>query len=117
MAEAEGDAGASTTWEWRKVKMKPPPAGHGRVRAKRGRWYGLAQWPRRRSLTLTVAYRGGPESWWLVTARGRHGVFPGSAYLEDVMASVLNESDYAADPADFRRERRPGSRVLGTESF
>jgi hypothetical protein len=40
---------------------------------------------------VTVAWRGGPESWWLVTARGRHGVFPGYAALEDVMAGVLNE--------------------------
>ncbi len=73
--------------------MKPPPAGHETVRAKRGRWRALATWPRRRPLTLQVAWRGGPESWWLVSARGRHGVFPGSMALEDVMAQVLNEWD------------------------
>lgn len=71
--------------------MKPPPAGHVTARAKRGRWFGLATWPRTRSLNLTVAWRGGPESWWLVTARGRHGVFPGHLALEDVMAAVFNE--------------------------
>jgi len=81
----------STTWGWKKVKMKPPPAGQGRVRAQRGRWRGLATWPRRRPVSLTVAWRGGPESWWLVTSRGRHGVFPGHAAIEDVMAQVLNE--------------------------
>lgn len=81
----------STTsdWQWRKIKRRPQ--GTDTARAKRGRWYGLATWPRRRSLTLTVAWRGGPESWWLVKCRGRHGVFPGHAALEDVMAAVLNE--------------------------
>lgn len=81
----------STNFAWKRVKIKPPPAGHVTARAKRGRWWGLATWPRSRSLTITVSYRGGPESWWLVKARGRHGVFPGVAALEDVMASVFNE--------------------------
>jgi hypothetical protein len=81
----------STTFEWRKVKMKPPPAGHDTARAKRGRWYGLATWPRRRTVKVEIVWRGGPESWWLVKARGRHGVFPGHAALEDVMTAVCNE--------------------------
>jgi hypothetical protein len=87
----------STTFVWRKVKMKPPPAGHNSARAKRGRWRHLARWPRARSLTITVSYRGGAESWWLVKARGSQGVFPGHAQLEDVMAAVFSEPDYAAD--------------------
>jgi hypothetical protein len=40
---------------------------------------------------VTIKYRGGAESWWLVTARGRSGAFPGHAAIEDVMAQVLNE--------------------------
>jgi hypothetical protein len=83
----------STTYAWRKVKMKPPPAGHQTVRAKRGRWHGLPTWPRHRQLRIEVTYRGGAESWWLVKARGRHGVFPGCLALDDVMAQVLNEWD------------------------
>jgi hypothetical protein len=71
--------------------MKPPPAGQDTARAKRGRWWGLVTWPRRRQLTLVIHWRGGPESWWLVQCRGRHGVFPGHAAIEDVMASVCNE--------------------------
>jgi hypothetical protein len=71
--------------------MKPPPAGHDTARAKRGRWRHLARWPRSRSLTLTVLYRGGAESWWLVSARGSQGVFPGHCALEDVMHQVFNE--------------------------
>ncbi len=81
----------STTWAWKQVKMKTPPAGQDRARAQRGRWHGFPVWPRRKVLTLTIVYRGGPQSWWLVSARGRHGVFPGVAALEDVMRQVLNE--------------------------
>ncbi len=81
----------STTWQWKRVKMKPPSAGQDGARAKRGRWHGFPVWPRQRPLTVKIVYRGGPESWWLVTARGRHGVFPGVAALEDVMRQVLNE--------------------------
>lgn len=81
----------STTFAWRKVKMKTPPAGQGTVRAQRGRWHGLTTWPRARTLSVSITYRGGPESWWLVNSRGRHGVFPGSAAIEDVMAAVCNE--------------------------
>jgi hypothetical protein len=71
--------------------MKPPPAGHDTARAQRGRWHHLTKWPRSRKLTLTVKYRGGAESWWLVESRGSYGVFPGCAALEDVMRAVLNE--------------------------
>lgn len=91
----------STTFVWRRVKMKPPPAGHDTARAKRGRWRHLRRWPRAEALTLKVQYRGGAESWWLVTARGHSGVFPGHAALEDVMSQVFSEPDYAADPAEL----------------
>lgn len=92
---AEGSPGEhtfpSTTseWEWRKIKRRPQ--GTDTARAKRGRWYGLATWPRRRTLSIQITWRGGPESWWLVKARGRHGVFPGFLSIEDVMAAVCNE--------------------------
>lgn len=81
----------STTFEWRKTKIRKPPAGHGTARAKRGRWIGLPTWPRHRTLTVKVRYRGGTESWWLIQSRGRSGVFPGHLAIEDVMAAVLNE--------------------------
>jgi hypothetical protein len=106
----------STTFAWRKVKMKPPPAGHDTARAKRGRWHHLPRWPRTRDLTIKVAYRGGPESWWLVTARGSTGVFPGHLALEDVMVDVLNEARYGNDGQDewdshqARRRRAAGHR-------
>lgn len=81
----------STTWAWKRTKIRTPPAGQTTARAKRGRWHGLATWPRTRPLTVTIRYRGGAESYWLVSCRGRSGVFPGCAALEDVMAQVCNE--------------------------
>lgn len=71
--------------------MKPPPAGHDTARAKRGRWRRLPTWPRQREVTLKVTWRGGPESYWLVHARGVHAAFTGHMALEDVMAEVCNE--------------------------
>lgn len=87
----------STRWEWRPVKIKTPPAGHKTAAAKPSRWNGFPTWPRHRDLTITVRSRGGAESWWLIKARGRHGVFPGHLALEDVMAVVLNEP-WSEDP-------------------
>lgn len=101
----------STTWEWRRVRVRAAPAGQDTARAQRGRWHGLTRWPRTQGLTVTIAYRGGPQSWWLVTARGRHGVFPGCAALEDVMAMVFNEAAWHADPAEaFPRYRKRGTK-------
>ncbi len=82
--------------------MKPPPAGQNGARAQRGRWRHLARWPRARKLGITVTYRGGAESWWLIQARGSQGVFPGHAALEDVMARVLNEPVMVADQPPSR---------------
>jgi hypothetical protein len=82
---------ASTTFEWRRVKIRTPPAGHNKARAKRGRWRHLGRWPRTQDLTITIRYRGGAESWWLVKARGSQGAFPGHASIEDVMSQVMNE--------------------------
>jgi hypothetical protein len=58
---------------------------------------GLSTWPRRRKLRLTISWRGGAESWWLVEARGCHGVFPGHRSLEDVAAEVCSEARWVDD--------------------
>ncbi len=86
-------------FEWKYVKVKPPPAGHSTARAKRGRWRYLARWPRSEKLQISIKWRGGAESWWLVEARGSSGVFPGHAALEDVMNQVLNEG--RSDPPSY----------------
>ncbi len=90
----------STTWQWKRVKVSRRPQGTDTARAKRGRWRHLARWPRTEKLTITVKHRGGAESWWLVEARGSQGVFPGWCALEDVMAAVFNEPDFAAERRD-----------------
>lgn len=84
----------STTFRWEMRKIRTPPAGHNTVRAKRGRFSGLATWPRNRKLRLTISYRGGAESWWLVESRGTQQAFPGHLAIEDVMVVVLNERHY-----------------------
>lgn len=82
----------STTaaWEWRKIKRRPQ--GTHTASPKGSRWHGLARWPRSQHLTIKISYRGGAESWWLVNARGQHGVFPGHCAVEDMMAQIFNES-------------------------
>lgn len=81
----------STTWSYEMRKIKQRPKGTAQPRAKRGPFRGLCQWPRRRTLRLSVTYRGGAESWWLVETRGTRAAFPGHLCLEDVMTVVLNE--------------------------
>lgn len=48
----------------------------------------LLSWPRRKPLTLTLVYRGGPEAWWEVRARGRVWRRPGVTALHDLMTEV-----------------------------
>lgn len=81
----------STTWEHKYVKVKRRPQGTEQPRAKRGTFKGLTTLRRTDKVSLTIKYRGGSESWWLVSARGRHVAFPGWLCLEDVMTVVLNE--------------------------
>lgn len=81
----------STTWAWRKVKMRPSAGGQERSsRAKRG-FLRLYRMPRTEPVRITVEYRGGAESWWLIKARGTHEVFPGHLSLEDVLSRIYSE--------------------------
>lgn len=48
----------------------------------------LSVWDPKNPLTLMLTYRGGPEAWWEVKARGRTYHFPGHLALHDVMARV-----------------------------
>lgn len=69
--------------------MRPAPQAQTQ-RPRRGhRWIGCYPWPREQKITLTVKYRGGAEGWYLVEARGRHGVFPGVVALHDVMMEIF----------------------------
>lgn len=91
MARAQANRrSGSTTYEWRKVKISGgAPEGPAPKAASKGtRWSGLGRRDSKRALTITVTYRGGAESWWLVTARGRSAAFPGHRCLDDVLGEV-----------------------------
>lgn len=45
---------------------------------------------RREPTGIVIVYRGGPECWYEVRARGSMKRFPGHAALHDVMAEVYN---------------------------
>lgn len=81
----------STTWAYRKVKIARPPGGHATARSSMYGWRSLRRSERRMKIRITVSYRGGPQSYWLVEARGRHAVLPGHMALEDLMAAVHND--------------------------
>lgn len=78
----------STTWEWRQTKIRRPPEGHSDSRPKAGRWFRFPPRNPRVPLTVSVSYRGGPEAWYEVHARGSVGRFPGYVCLHDVMAEI-----------------------------
>ena len=78
----------STTWEWRKTKIRRPPEATARLPKAARRWYHLPMRDRRKPLTLTISYRGGPECWYEIHARGSIGRFPGYAALHDVMTEI-----------------------------
>jgi len=87
----------STLWETKQVKVRRSAGGHVTVRSAATGWGRLRRQDRRQKVTLTISWRGGAASWWLVEARGRHSVMPGFYELEDVMRLVLNEREWQKD--------------------
>lgn len=82
----------STTWEWRRVKISQPARAAGTARRRRSP---LAALPRRAlndTTTLTVRYRGGPECWWEIRARGVVVRRPGALALHDVLRELYGDS-------------------------
>lgn len=108
-ATDENKRTASTRWVRKTIKVPvpaegqrhvPPQAGplRGRADVARG-WrrfpsYDLKR--RRERLTITVSYRGGPECWYEVRARGSIGRFPGHVCIHDLMSDVYNVSQTPA---------------------
>lgn len=72
--------------------MRPPAGGQQAPGAKRRRWYGALPRNPREPLTIKISYRGGPEAWYEIHARGSIGRFPGVTCLHDVMRTI-NQSD------------------------
>lgn len=71
--------------------IAPGAAGTTQHRRSRFDFRRLPRWDRRKTLTITVVYKGGAEGWWLIRARAHHGVFAGCMALDDVMARVMSE--------------------------
>lgn len=74
----------STTWAWRRVKIRRPPQAENTARAKRAPITSLLPWPRKRPMHLEIRYRGGPECWVEIRARGRVIRRPGTEALADL---------------------------------
>jgi hypothetical protein len=72
--------------------MRRPPEANKHVQPKAARWFHLPMRDRRKPLTLTISYRGGPECWYEIHARGSIGRFPGYTALEDVMGVIYGEN-------------------------
>lgn len=83
----------STTSVWEYAKIRRRPQGQTNSQPKAGRsWFNrLPPWPlRKHKLTLTVTYRGGPECWFEVHARGGKLRRPGHTALYDLMRDITN---------------------------
>lgn len=74
----------STSWAWRRVKIAQPPQAKKPERAPASTLGSLLPWPRKRPMTVTLVYRGGPECWIEVRARGRIVRRPGVVALVDL---------------------------------
>lgn len=78
----------STTYAWRKVKISGGAPEGPAPKAANKRWRGLSRRDPHGPLTITISYRGGAESWWLIQARGRSAAVPGHRSLDDVMSEM-----------------------------
>jgi hypothetical protein len=68
--------------------MRRRPDGQGARAPKGRRWHSLPWRNPRDPLTVTIVYRGGPEAWVEVKARGSMGRFHGNTALFDVVAEI-----------------------------
>lgn len=70
------------------MKISRPAGGQQPSGAKRRRWHGALPRNPREPLTIKISYRGGPECWYEIHARGGMGRFPGVTALHDVMRQI-----------------------------
>lgn len=76
----------STLWGWRKVKIGRAPQAGTSSRPKGVHSSQLARRDTRKPLQVTIVYRGGPEAWWELRARGRIVRRPGYMAIHDVLS-------------------------------
>jgi hypothetical protein len=87
----------STTWrsEMRRVARRPEGPSSASTE---GRPSPLSARDLREPLTMTVRYRGGPEAWFEVKARGRSWRFPGCTALYDALVTVYEGQARRGEP-------------------
>lgn len=76
----------TSTWEFRKILVRRNGPSSTAPKASSSRR--LAPWDRRSPLTIQVKYRGGPEAWIEIKARGETLRVPGSVCLFDALSAV-----------------------------
>jgi hypothetical protein len=86
---ADGSYGrsGSTRVRWELAKVHRPPEAPS-TQPPEGGPPRLSRLELRETVTITVRWRGGPEAWWEVKARGRTMRFPGHDSLHDVLLQV-----------------------------
>lgn len=82
------DCSVSTTWAMRKVKIRSAPQANSTARRSRSKGSVLRRRDARERLTITIAYRGGAEAWWVLEARGVRWTFPGHRSIHDALWSI-----------------------------
>lgn len=66
----------STTSSSDQVILEQPARAPAKQSVRRAGLPSLSPRDPRKRLSLVVSYKGGPEGWWLVEARGQHWLFP-----------------------------------------
>ena len=81
----------SPTYEWRKVRIPEafPPGGDSLPQAVRPRAWRTRS--RYKAVTVTIVYRAGPESSWLITCGQKSWRVPGYSGLDQIMPVILRE--------------------------
>ena len=73
-------------WEWRKVRRPAGGQKSGSPQARRFRF--LPSRNPREPLTIKVKFRGGPECWYEVHARGSIARYPGTRSIHEIMDEI-----------------------------
>jgi hypothetical protein len=87
----------STTTEWKWVKLPAARQGQGPQPAQRTMRSFLSRRDHRKPLWIEVHYRGGPEMWFELRARGATRRYPGHVCLADALADILMGTERASD--------------------
>lgn len=79
---------SSPRWEYRRVMVRRSAGGQKAPHPKGGRFFGRPPRNPREPLTISVKYRGGPECWYEIHARGCVARFPGYVSIHEIMDEI-----------------------------